>query len=283
MRRSIFVGLSIAITIVAHGCSGERSRGVSDAAGQHGQAATNEVAVVELADDTPTGRDVAVFLSGDERSGIESVREARVESTAPAQCAFEDAQESTPVEYVVRRGDTMFAISSRFYGTDVYHALLAKYNSLSDPSRIRPGEVLTVPPIAEFPYRLHRVAAGDNLLSLARRFYETAEYNEALLFADAIAEANGFTVIDRIATGSVLVVPHAHGVGHDIEAGDRGAPRTWLGGGRREATPTGVEKPVCKVDEPARGADEPAREVEQDTTGVVTAPGVLSRAERSGE
>lgn len=53
--------------------------------------------------------------------------------------------------YVVRRGDTLWAISERFYGDPHRHQWLARINGLGDPERIFEGQRLTLPPAGELP------------------------------------------------------------------------------------------------------------------------------------
>ncbi len=54
----------------------------------------------------------------------------------------EPTPDSTPATYTVKSGDTMSAIAARF-GTTVKK--IAKLNGIDDPSRIRVGQVLTLP------------------------------------------------------------------------------------------------------------------------------------------
>lgn len=53
--------------------------------------------------------------------------------------------------YVVVQGDTMNAISRRFYGTHTYAWPLAAYNNIPNANVIHPGQVLTIPPKDRLP------------------------------------------------------------------------------------------------------------------------------------
>ncbi len=53
--------------------------------------------------------------------------------------------------YVVRQGDTLWAISQRFYGDPLRHEWLARVNGLPDPGRIFEGQRLVLPPAGELP------------------------------------------------------------------------------------------------------------------------------------
>ena len=48
--------------------------------------------------------------------------------------------------YTVRSGDTLKGIASRFYGNASYDKCIAQANDISDPSALRVGRDLTIPP-----------------------------------------------------------------------------------------------------------------------------------------
>lgn len=113
--------------------------------------------------------------------------------------------------YVVRPGDTLAQISLR-YGVAVQ--TLASVNTLSDPSRLTPGQVLKIPrghvahevpqarpaaPRATQPALLavYWVRWGDSLFGIAARYGVTA---------DALKEANGLWT-DIIVPGQRLDIP----------------------------------------------------------------------------
>ncbi len=94
--------------------------------------------------------------------------------------------------YVVKPGDTLFAISRTY---DVCLEYLAEYNSLTDPSRILVGQRLLIPgPSLEpdFQSREGRVErySEEDLILLARLIY---------------AEARGESLEGQIAVGAVVL------------------------------------------------------------------------------
>lgn len=48
--------------------------------------------------------------------------------------------------HVVRDGDTLSAISARYYGKGSLYRQLATYNKLKNPNLIRPGDIIKIPP-----------------------------------------------------------------------------------------------------------------------------------------
>ncbi|MDT5253392.1 MAG: hypothetical protein QOH07_2346, partial [Mycobacterium sp.] len=70
---------------------------------------------------------------------------------APAETAAE--QDPTPAPepepaartYTVESGDTLWAISERFYGDGSKYQVIADASGISNPDLIQPGQVLTIP------------------------------------------------------------------------------------------------------------------------------------------
>jgi len=104
--------------------------------------------------------------------------------------------------YVIRPGDTLAEIAIR-YNTTVDG--LATANGISNPSRIYPGQVLTIPSpgavAREYPAQSatsHTVAQGETLGRIALRYGVTVS---------ALAAANGISNPARIYPGQVLSIP----------------------------------------------------------------------------
>ncbi len=52
-------------------------------------------------------------------------------------------------KYDVQAGDTLFAISQRFYGEPTYFGLISAANPLVDPNKISPGQTISIPDLPE--------------------------------------------------------------------------------------------------------------------------------------
>jgi LysM repeat protein len=48
-------------------------------------------------------------------------------------------------KYQIQAGDTLFAVSKRFYGEPTYFGLIAAANNLADPNTVAPGQVVSIP------------------------------------------------------------------------------------------------------------------------------------------
>ncbi len=99
------------------------------------------------------------------------------------------------VDYIVKPGDTLFAIGER-YG--VKPGTLAEYNDLSDPDVLAVGQVLKIPVIQT--ERQHIVRKGDTLYAIAKMHHTTVE---------TLAALNGIKDPDVIAEGQIIRLPTA--------------------------------------------------------------------------
>jgi N-acetylmuramoyl-L-alanine amidase len=106
--------------------------------------------------------------------------------------------------YIVRPGDTLSAIAAR-HGTTV--SALAAANSISDPDRIRIGQLLRIPDTsAGLPgytagtpdVERYTVVRGDHLAAIARRFGVDMA---------TLARTNGLAVNAPLRTGALLQIP----------------------------------------------------------------------------
>lgn len=110
--------------------------------------------------------------------------------------------------YTVQGGDTLARVAARL---NVPVAALAQANGITDPNRVRAGQVLAVPkpgqatqpapaaaPVAASAAGSYRVQQGDTLARVAKR---------TGVAVDALAKANGITDPNRVRIGQVLTVP----------------------------------------------------------------------------
>ncbi|MGH3725804.1 MAG: LysM peptidoglycan-binding domain-containing protein [Mycobacterium sp.] len=66
-------------------------------------------------------------------------------ATAPADAEPEAPAAPEPRTYTVESGDTLWAISERFYGDGNQYQKIADASGISNPDLIQPGQVLTIP------------------------------------------------------------------------------------------------------------------------------------------
>ncbi|WP_054813938.1 LysM peptidoglycan-binding domain-containing protein [Nocardia arizonensis] len=111
--------------------------------------------------------------------------------------------------HTVVEGETLSAIAQKFYGQAGFFKLVAVASGISDPDRIRPGQVLLLPEVGN----KHTVAAGETLSGLAASYYHPRNSNLYPL----IAAANHIDDPDKIDVGQVLIIP---GISYTVVAGD---------------------------------------------------------------
>lgn len=75
-----------------------------------------------------------------------------------------------PAKYTVKRGDSLWKISTRFYGTGYNWVAIASANKLANPDIIHSGTTLTIPK-ADVRPKTYTVVRGDSLWSIAQRYY----------------------------------------------------------------------------------------------------------------
>lgn len=136
--------------------------------------------------------------------------------------------------YTLRWGDTLGSVARRF-GVPV--AAITSVNGITDANKVREGRLLTIPdkttaqlavaqPIASGGAKVHKVALGETLGSIARRYKVSVE---------ALQSQNGITDPRRVREGRELTLPDG-AVGGSAPAGAVAA-----------AVSTGMPQAVCPV------------------------------------
>jgi tetratricopeptide (TPR) repeat protein len=91
--------------------------------------------------------------------------------------------------YTIRSGDSLSSIAKKFLDDPLKFYILAKYNDMDNPSKLRRGETIRVPgkaPMPTPPSTLakppHKAEPSDSEIqySLAKRYYDAGKYQDAI-------------------------------------------------------------------------------------------------------
>lgn len=107
-------------------------------------------------------------------------------------------------QHVVKKGDTLTGISSRYYGTITLYDELARYNNIENPNMIRVGQIINIPD-RKYLYDIidyYEVKKGDTLWKIAREYYNNNSYWKEL------GEYNGITNQYTLKIGTILTIPN---------------------------------------------------------------------------
>jgi len=94
--------------------------------------------------------------------------------------------------YTVRDGDSLSGIADMF---DVSTNTILWANNLADKGAVRPGMTLVILPVSGIR---HKVASGDTLATLAKRYGSDA---------DEIASFNGLSAAGSLTSGETVIIP----------------------------------------------------------------------------
>jgi LysM repeat protein len=133
------------------------------------------------------------------------------------------AQPGTAQQYAIEPGDTFSSIAQKFYGDARHFDLLLKANPAVNPGRMKPGTMITIPPMPAKavnttedradvsvapidPTKQYQVQPGDSLHKISTRLYGTStkwnaiyQLNQKLLGPDAT----------KLKPGMILTLPEA--------------------------------------------------------------------------
>lgn len=112
-----------------------------DATGVANTAMDGEVTDNRTADNVMTDNVTADSATADSQNAVAT------DADAAASDSFPQVQEALahPESYQVQKGDSLIAISRRFYGTDEKVIEICRLNNIKDPNQIQPGQNILLP------------------------------------------------------------------------------------------------------------------------------------------
>ena len=121
-----------------------------DATGAVNTAMDGEVTDNRTADDVMTDNVTADSATADSQNAVTTDADAEsstARQSASASESFPQVQEALahPESYQVQKGDSLIAISRRFYGTDEKVIEICRLNNIKDPNQIQPGQNILLP------------------------------------------------------------------------------------------------------------------------------------------
>ena len=121
-----------------------------DATGAVNTAMDGEVTDNRTADDVMTDNVTADSATADSQNAVTTDADAEsstARQSASASDSFPQVQEALahPESYQVQKGDSLIAISRRFYGTDEKVIEICSLNNIKDPNQIQPGQNILLP------------------------------------------------------------------------------------------------------------------------------------------
>lgn len=121
-----------------------------DATGAANTAMDDEVTDNRTADNVMTDNVTADSATADSQNAVATDADAEsstARQSASASDSFPQVQEALahPESYQVQKGDSLIAISRRFYGTDEKVIEICRLNNIKDPNQIQPGQNIILP------------------------------------------------------------------------------------------------------------------------------------------
>ena len=121
-----------------------------DATGAANTAMDGEVTDNRTADNGMTDNVTADSATADRQNAVATDADAEsstARQSASASDSFPQVQEALahPESYQVQKGDSLIAISRRFYGTDEKVIEICRLNNIKDPNQIQPGQNILLP------------------------------------------------------------------------------------------------------------------------------------------
>ena len=121
-----------------------------DATGAANTAMDGEVTDNRTADNVMTDNVTADSATADSQNAVATDADAEsstARQSASASDSFLQVQEALahPESYQVQKGDSLIAISRRFYGTDEKVIEICRLNNIKDPNQIQPGQNILLP------------------------------------------------------------------------------------------------------------------------------------------
>ncbi|QHW31412.1 LysM peptidoglycan-binding domain-containing protein [Paenibacillus rhizovicinus] len=150
--------------------------------------------------------------------------------------------------YTVKPGDTLFAITNRYFNRNQYMNALMAYNRITDPNTgLKTGMAIRIPlPSGEAK---HTVQKGETLYSLSVRYFKPQDYQQA------IAQSNGIGAAQSvIKAGQVLQIPNPFYMTASSATTNSSAAGTSTGGSTAANSPTGGSVAGSATASPAKGS-----------------------------
>ena len=115
-----------------------------DATGAANTAMDDEVTDNRTADNVMTDNVTADSATADSQNAVATDADAE-SSTARQSASASDSFPQVQESYQVQKGDSLIAISRRFYGTDEKVIEICRLNNIKDPNQIQPGQNILLP------------------------------------------------------------------------------------------------------------------------------------------